>query len=165
MISASEVRTNTMSVVALRDRSDDLDCAICCRNAWQMLDLIFSWSPDVSTLHLRPYLDDSPSLPKTKFVLLLLILCRTAFHCRIRSIELFSTLLQHILSRQNCLYLLRTVYSFLKQVSVSDVRLQKRNFGRKQQINVTVSPKLGFDARNFGQFSIKKKSNNCADIS
>ena len=50
--------------------------------------------------------------------------------------------------------------SFLKQVSVSDVRLQKPNFGRKQQINVC--PKLGFDVRNFGQFSIKK---NCADIS
>ena len=47
---------------------------------------------------------------------------------------------------QNCL-------QFLKQVSVSIVRLQKRNLGRKQQINFC--PKLGFDACNFGQFSIK----------
>ena len=52
------------------------------------------------------------------------------------------------------LYLLRTVIVFFKQVSVSDVSLQKCNFGRKQQINVC--PKFGFDVRNFGQFSIKK---------
>ena len=37
---------------------------------------------------------------------------------------------------------------------MSDVRLQKRNFGRKQQINVC--PKLGFDVRNFGVFNKKK---------
>ena len=63
----------------------------------------------------------------------------------------------NMLSRQNCLYLLRTVYIFFNKFLCA--MLQKRNFGRKQQINVC--PKLGFDACNFGQFSIKKL-NDCA---
>ena len=50
----------------------------------------------------------------------------------LNSIGLLSILLLQItiLSRQNCLYLLRSVYSFFKQVLVFDDRLQKRNFGR-----------------------------------
>ncbi len=65
---------------------------------WQRLVLISSWSPDVSTL----YMNDSPRLSKNEVIL--------------RSFELFSILLPQIsiLSRQNCLYLLRNVYSFFK---------------------------------------------------
>ena len=123
---------------------------ICFQTIWSVRDIsrddrarIATCSLRTATDRFKPYcIDDLPRLSKNEV--------------SFRSIGQVSILLRQtsILSLQNCLYLLRSVYSFLKQVSVSDVRLQKRNFGRKWQINIC--PKLGFDARNFVQFSIRK---------